>query len=174
MSLSRAKSRAKPNRRLLLSGFLGLGATLGACGFTPVYGPGGVARDLRGQIAVAPPDDRNGFELVRRLEERLGQPAGGRYRLDYTLETREEGSGYTIDAETARSRVFGTLGFTLTDEATGERVQAGSVGSFVSYSLEGTTVAAASSRTDAYRRLMVALADLVVSRLIAGASDWPA
>ncbi|HHL20554.1 MAG TPA: hypothetical protein ENJ52_03405 [Aliiroseovarius sp.] len=162
-------SEPGPNRRLFLVGLLGLGA----CGFTPIYGPGGAAQGLRGQIEVAAPDDRNGYELVKRLEERLGQPTGARYALSYELDTREEASGYTSDADTSRSQVFGTLRFTLTDSATGQVVQSGSVTSFVSYSRQGTTVATAAAKTDAYRRLMVALADLVTTRLIAGAADWP-
>ena len=55
-----------------------------ACGFTPVYGPGGSAENLRGRIAVAAPADEEGFALVRRLEERLGQPQAS----DLTLTVR--------------------------------------------------------------------------------------
>ncbi len=160
------------DRRQFLTALVALG-TLGACGFTPIYGPGGSVRGLRGQIAVDAPDDRNGYELVKRLEEKLGQPQGARYALSYQIDTREEGSAYTSSAETSRRQVFGTVRFSLSEVATGQVVQSGSVTSFVSYSQQGTTVSTASSKTDAYRRLMVALADLLTTRLIAGAADWP-
>ena len=158
------------NRRLFLTSFL----ALGACGFKPVYGPGGAARGLEGAIEVMAPDAREAYELVKRLEERLGQPDGARYRLEYRIETREEASGIAAAAETTRTQVFGTVTFTLTEKATGQVVQSGSVTSFVSFSNQGTTVNTASGKVDAYRRLMVALADLLVTRLIAGAADWPA
>ncbi len=157
------------DRRLFLTSLL----ALGACGFTPVYGPGGAGRRLTGAIAVDAPDDEAGYELVKRLEQRLGRPQGARYRLGYTIETREEASSITASAVTQRSQVFGTVTFTLTEIASGKVVQAGAVTSFTSYSQQGTTVSTASSKRDAYRRLMVALADLLTTRLIAGAPDWP-
>ncbi len=159
------------DRRLFLASLLAL-ATLGACGFRPIYGPGGAARGLTGAIEVEAPGTRDEYELVKRLEERLGQPQAARFTLGYRIETREEASGITASAETTRKQLFGTLTFTLTETATGQVVQSGSVTSFVSYSQQGTTVATASSAQDAHKRLMVALADLVTTRLIAGAADW--
>ncbi len=160
------------NRRLFLTALLGQGLLLGGCGFQPLYGAGGAASGLAGAIEVQAPAERDEYELVKRLEERLGQPNGARFRLGYRVETREEASGYTINAETTRKQVFGTVTFTLTDIATGQVVQSGSVTSFVSYSQQGTTVSTASGALDAHRRLMVALADLLTTRLIAGAPDW--
>ncbi len=160
------------NRRLFLTALLGQGLLLGGCGFKPLYGAGGPASGLAGAIEVQPPAERDEYELVKRLEERLGQPSSARFRLGYRVETREEASGYTINAETTRKQVFGTVTFTLTDIATGQVVQSGSVTSFVSYSQQGTTVSTASGALDAHRRLMVALADLLTTRLIAGAPDW--
>lgn len=155
------------DRRFFLTSLL----ALGACGFTPVYGPGGAAQGLQGSIEVEAPTDEAGYELVKRLEQRLGQPEGARYRLGYTIETREQGSGITASAETQRSQVFGTVTFTLTEIATGQVVQSGTVTSFTSYSQQGTTVSTASGKRDAYRRLMVMLADLLTARLIADAPD---
>ncbi len=159
------------DRRLFLTALLALGG-LGACGFTPIYGPGGAAQGLTGAISVQAPADRDAYELVKRLEERLGQPDGARFALGYRIETREEAAGITAAAETTRKQLFGTVTFTLTESATGQVVQSGSVTSFVSYSQQGTTVSTASSERDARARLMVALADLLATRLIAGAPDW--
>jgi len=156
------------NRRTVLASLL----ALGACGFTPVYGPGGAAQGLRGAVRVATPDDREGYELVKRLEERLGQPETARYRLDYQISTRKEDAGVTAASQITRTQVFGSVEFTVTDTATGAQAQSGSVTSFTSFSNQGSTVSTASVERDAYRRLMVTLADLLTTRLIASAPDW--
>ncbi len=156
------------DRRLFLTSLL----ALGACGFSPVYGPGGAAQGLRGAVGVAAPGDRDAYELVKRLEERLGQPAGARYALTYQIDTRSEGVGVTPAQEITRTQLFGTVSFIVTDKAADRVAYQGSVSSFTSYSNLGSTVSTASVERDAYRRLMVALADLMVTRLIATAPDW--
>ena len=60
------------NRRVFLTSLVAM-AALGACGFTPVYAPGGSADGLRDGVTVAAPNDANSYELVKRLEERLGR-----------------------------------------------------------------------------------------------------
>ena len=156
------------SRRSLLTSLL----ALGACGFTPVYGPGGAALGLRGAVRVAAPEDRDAYELVKRLEERLGQPAGGRYALDYRIVSSKKDAGVTAASEITRTQLFGTVTFTLTDTTTGAIALSGSVTSFTSFSNQGSTVSTASVERDAYRRLMVTLADLLTTRLIATAPDW--
>jgi LPS-assembly lipoprotein len=47
-----------------------LGAlALSGCGFTPVYGPESGARTLLNTVEVDPPRDREGYLLVRHIEE---------------------------------------------------------------------------------------------------------
>ena len=60
----------KRNTLFILIQFAGL--VLTGCGFTPVYGPSGVAEGLHGAIAVDPPRDAEGFVYVRQLESRFG------------------------------------------------------------------------------------------------------
>ena len=43
----------------------GAAGLLTACGFTPVYGPGGVAQGLTGQIAIDPPPGGHAAEFDR-------------------------------------------------------------------------------------------------------------
>ena len=160
------------SRRIFLTTLLGLGAMLGACGFTPVYGPDGAAQGLQGSIAVATPDNRDAYELVKQLEQRLGQPNSARFDLAYDITTRVEDAGVTATHEITRSQIFGTVTFTLTDTTSGAQVQSGSVTSFTSFSNLGTTVSTATVERDAYRRLMVLLAGLLTTRLIATAPDW--
>ena len=81
------------NRRSVLM----LPLALAACGFTPVYGPGGTGTKLQNQVLVAAPQDRNSYLLVRRIEERIGRSDVPQYNLSLTLEIREEGLGIDPD-----------------------------------------------------------------------------
>ena len=138
---------------------------LSACGFTPVYGPGGTARGLRRRIAVAAPADEEGFALVRRLEERLGQPHGNDLLLTADILIGEEPVGFLPDGEISRFNVEGRVNWQLSDQ-TGLTVATGSEGSFTSYSATSTTVATSFAQRDARRRLMVILADRITSDLL--------
>lgn len=157
------------DRRTVLAGLSAL--TLGACGFRPAYGPGGVAQGLRGRIAVDAPDTRATFALVERLEDRLGRAEAPLYRLSYRLSTRRDSVGITAEQETTRYTLHGELAFQLVALATGTVVQSGKVASFSAYSATGSTVATLTAERDAERRLMVILADQLVTRLVATADD---
>ncbi|MGC9420200.1 MAG: LPS assembly lipoprotein LptE [Rhodovulum sp.] len=151
---------------------LGLGAlALGGCGFRPAYGPGGVAGDLRGRVAVDAPDSRNGFALVARLEERLGRAEAPIYRLSYRISLDRESLGITGSQETTRYTVLGDLAFQLRALDSGAVVESGSVTAFTAYSASGSTVATRAAERDAVQRLMVMLADQLVTRLIATAGS---
>ena len=141
-----------------------LGAlALGACGFEPVHAPGADA--LRGQVGFAVPTDRNSFDFVTQLERRLGRADAPRRMLDYAIKIAPAGGGYTPDGAITRFTLEGTVDFVLTEGA--QQVGAGKVQSFTSYATTGTTVATMTAETDAYKRLMVILADQVVTRLMA-------
>ena len=135
-----------------------------ACGFTPVYGPGGAAEGLRGRIAVAAPADEEGFALVRRLEKRLGQPRASDLTLTADIRIDEESLGFLPDGEISRFSVEGRVDWQIADE-TGTIVAKGSEGSFTSYSATSTTVATRFAQRDARRRLMVILADRITTDL---------
>jgi LPS-assembly lipoprotein len=145
---------------------------LAACGFTPAYGPGGPAEGLAGAISVASPSDKNGFDFVERMEERLDRPKAARFDLAYSIMTQASGVGLTPDNATTRYNLNGSITWTLTSRATGARVTGGTVHSFTSYSATGSTVAGLSAEEDAARRLMRLLADQIVSRLLATSGTW--
>jgi LPS-assembly lipoprotein len=143
---------------------------LAACGFSPAYGPAGPARALLGQVSVASPADKNDFDLVERLEERLGRTSAGRYALSYRIETTASGLAITPTDDVTRFNIDGRATYSLAERG-GESVLSGVVTAFTSYSTSGTTVSTVAAREDAYQRLMVILADLIVTRLIAGSGD---
>ena len=142
------------------------------CGFAPVDAPGGAGQALRGRVLVAAPDTRLGFVLVARLEERLGLPDQNAFRLDYSIETSEAGLAITGTNDITRINLAGTVTFTLTDTATDSVVLRDDVSTFTAYSTTSTPVSTAAARRDAEDRLMTALADQVMSRLLASSLRW--
>ena len=155
-------------RRTLLTCLL----ALGACGFQPAYGPTGAASGLQGSIEVAAPDTRNGFNFVRRLEERLGQPEAATYAMSYTLNLTEDDLGITPAQSITRYNVLGSADYALREVGSGVVVQSGTVDGFTSYSATGTTVSTQTAKTAAYARLMIILADQITTRLIATSGVW--
>ncbi len=145
---------------------------LAACGFAPLYGPGSAAAALQGAVRAAEPSDRAGFDLVARIEERLGRPGIARFDLAYEITLEPVGVGVTTDGVTTRYTLTGSVAYSLTDRANGAALHGGSVSGFTAYSATGSTVAVLEAEDDARARLMVILADQIVARLLASAADW--
>ncbi len=147
-------------------------ALLVACGFAPVYGTGGPARELLNRVRIEDPTDKNSFDLVERLEERLGRPQNVAFRLSYGITTRSRGLGITPDNSTTRYNIDAVATYLLSDAETGTPLAQGDVTTFVSYSASGSTVATDTAEEDAYERLMRLLADQIVKELIASSAGW--
>ena len=139
------------------------------CGFEPALGTGAPARALVGQVRVADAGNATEFALASRLEERLGRGDGGRFALSYAIDTSTEGLAITPDQVTTRFNLSGHVDYTLTDQTTGAVVTRGRVSNFVGYGATSTTVANLTTRRAAQDRLMVILADQMVTELIAQA-----
>jgi LPS-assembly lipoprotein len=145
-------------------------AALAGCGFTPVYGPGGAGRALQGAVRVETPrNDSDGFVLAREMEDRLGVPVAERYVLTLSVDTEEERVVITASQDTNRYLVLGRARYSLLDVATGAVAATGRADAFSSYAATGTTVATRAAERDAHLRLMVILADKIMSQLIATA-----
>ncbi len=151
---------------------LGLAALTSACGFEPVYAPGGAAVALRNTVLVDPPSDPVGFELVNELERRFGEPSSVNYRLTANIALEEDAIGVTADQEINRFRLRGRVDYAVLDPATDRTLTFGRAESFTTYSAVSTTVATRSAKRDAERRLMVILADQIVTRLTTTAESW--
>jgi LPS-assembly lipoprotein len=159
---------SSPDRRSLIL----LPLALAACGFAPAYGPQGAASGLAGRIRAADPTDKNGFDLVERLEERLGRPEAPLWDLTYRIETASSGVGITPDEATLSYHLRGSVAWTLTAREGGATVASGRAESFTAWSATGSTVAGLAAEEDAALRLMRILADQIVTRLIATAGAW--
>ncbi len=146
---------------------------LAACGFTPALAPDGPATALLETVYVQDPTDKNGFDLVERLEERLGRPENPKYDLSYTIVTETLGVGITTDNKITRYNLKGVVDYTLTDRASGARITGGRVQNFTAYAATGSTVASLAAEEDAAYRLMRILADQITARLIAATARQP-
>ncbi|SFT92315.1 LPS assembly lipoprotein LptE [Sedimentitalea nanhaiensis] len=132
---------------------------LAACGFEPVYAPGGAANALYGKIRVDAPEGVNTYLLVRRLEEQLGRAQVPDYRLSIVLETGIQGQAITASGDITFYSVLGSARYRLLRIDTEELVATGSVDNFTGYSATGNTAETLAAQRDARERLMVILAD---------------
>ena len=151
------------NRRALFA----LPLALAACGFTPAFGPSGPATALRGTIALADTDSRDGFEFIKRMEYRLGRASAPRFDLGYSISTKKASLGFTTDGAITRYNLTGSVTWTLKDRATGDVLASGVEQNFTAWSATGVTIAAVNAESDANARLIRILADQVTQRLIA-------
>ncbi len=151
----------RTSRRALL--FLPL--VLAACGFTPVYAPGGTAAALRGKVEVAAPETVDSYLLVQNLEEQLGRATQPDYKLALALAITAQGQAVTAENETTRFSLAGKIDYKLIDITSDEVITEGSVENFTGYSATGTTLETLASERDARERLMVILADQLTTQL---------
>lgn len=146
---------------------------LAACGFTPALGSKGPAEGLFGTVYAADPGDKNGFDFVQRMEERLGHATNPLYDLTYSISTNAVGVGVLLDGSITRFNLLGSVNWTLTRRADKARMAGGNVSSFTSFSATGTTVTGLTGQTEASLRLMQLLADDVVTRLLSASPHFP-
>ncbi len=149
--------------------FLLMPLALAACGFEPVYAPGGSGSALYGRVEVSAPNTVESYLLVQNLEQQLGRSAGSvnDYKLDVQVSTVTRGAAITSTNETQRYTIDGSAQYALRSNATGQIVASGSVADFVSYSAAGSTVSTLADERDAKRRLMMILSGQIMNRLYA-------
>ena len=145
---------------------------LAACGFTPAYAPGAAGLALQNTILAAEPRDKPAFDLVERIEERLGPSDNPRFALAYTIQLKPVGVAISTANAITRYNLTGAVDWALNDVTTGARLTGGRAESFTSYSATGSTVAGLAAEEDAAQRLMRILADQIVSQLLATSGQW--
>ena len=111
------------------------------------------------------PQDRDDYWFTQRFEERMGRSANAKYALVFNISTVEQGIAVNQEGNIERYDVLGRATYELRDAATDAVVSSGDVESFTGYSATGTSVASLAAERDARERLMIILADLVVTRL---------
>ena len=158
------------DRRTLLKLMAAL--PLAACGFTPAFAPGGPAASLLGGLRPDDPTDKNSFDLVAEIEDKLGGADVPRFLLGYKITTRTTGVGITTSNAITRYDLTGSVAYTLRDAATGKVLTQGTADSFTSYSAAGTPVSTLTDEEAANSSLMTILADQLVTQLVASAGAW--
>lgn len=147
-----------------------LAMALAACGFEPVYGPGGGGA-LRGTIRASEPDTDLTFAFVRQLEERIGRPDSPRYDLLYDIGTETISLAIDGSNNITRFSLEGALTWRLVPVGATAPTLTGRETAFTAYSATGSTISTLESERDATRRLAVILADRVVTRLLSEAAS---
>jgi LPS-assembly lipoprotein len=153
--------RDGPTRR----GLLLLPLALAACGFAPAYAPGGAGNRLRGRVAVAPPDTPDGYRLGARLEDRLGLAAAPAATLEVEVAVEEAVAAEGLDGDPVRRHLRGRAPWRLVAPS-GAVLAQGEEAGFTASADSGEVVAARAAEADARERLMVLLADRIVTQLL--------
>lgn len=149
------------DRRAALAALL----ALGACGFRPVYAPGGTGTALQGRVRAADPATRADYLFVAALEDRLGRPEHPRFDLDYRIEVDRIDAGRVGGLGATRVVLSGRLDYTLREA--GQARAHGQATAEAVFSATGTQLAVQAAEDDAESRLMRMLAESLVSRLLA-------
>jgi len=153
--------------------FLFSAFALSACGFEPVYGPGGDARALLGQVDIEVQNGRAQFEFRDRFQEVM-QEAGSAapYITTYDLKISERDIVISQAQGITRWSVAGTLTYDVIAKETGVAVFSGRAQSNTAYNATSGTFQTDVARTDAIVRLARDLADKVTTRIVTTAGDW--
>lgn len=139
---------------------------LSACGFQPVYAPGATGANVQNKISVQAPNNRNAFLLTQRLEERLGRASNADYTLQYAISTSQANLAVDTEGSVTRFNLVGSARFSIIATSTGQVALSDTVTNFTGYSAAGTTVATFAAERDARKRLMILLADQIVTRVL--------
>ncbi len=148
------------NRRLFCLAAL---AVIPANAFALVHGPDDAGTALQGRVALDTPVTRDACLLQRALHRRLGRAAPGRYGLSFAIDVRCEAIAAFDATVTPQFNLLGNAIYALRDFETQAVITSGKV----SGSASGATVAMSVSPGDAREQLMNALADQIVTRLMA-------
>ena len=128
-------------------------ATLGGCGFTPLYATPGLSSGLS-SIQVDAPDGRVSYLLREALDDDLARDknAAPAWRLSFTVDQTRDPRGLTVNDYAQRYQVGLTVSYTLTDLSTGQVAHAGKVISQVSYDAANDPYAGIAARQDSQQR----------------------
>jgi len=113
-----------------------------------------------------------GFEMRKRLTERLGNSTAPRFGLAVSIEVASEGLAISEQNDITRYNLTGEAKFALRTLSNSQSAQRGTVRAFAAYSATNSPFAAQVAEDDARARLADTLADRIVTRLIASADDW--
>lgn len=147
------------------------GLAVAGCGFAPVYAPGGAAAVLRDRIDVQGGTTPFDFRLRTALEDRFGLTGSPEFQLVIAATVDEVTAAVAPDGSITRFNLTGDATWALMNASDDTELASGRVSTFTSYSTTGSTVATRTAENDARDRLAVALADLILARVLIAAQD---
>ncbi len=148
------------------------GLPLAACGYAPAYAPGAAATKLMDRIEMDAPTSRDAFSFVARMEDRLGRGNDPAWRMSYSISTRRVDLAVDTSGAILRYNLIGSVTWQLKDAKSGAVVATGSEQNFAGSAATDATIPAQAAEDDARQRLMVILADQVVTKLVATSSTF--
>jgi LPS-assembly lipoprotein len=162
-------------RRLLgLGAGLAAGASLGGCGFRPVYmptasGQPGVAQRELAAINVGVIQERPGQLLRQALQNRMASDSNDTHRYDLQVTFWISGEGLAVrpDSAVTRIRLIGNANWALlAQDPTHTRLTGGNIRSFDGFDIFGSDYFAVDLENESVqRRVAEHVADQMVSQL---------
>ena len=148
-----------------------MAASLGACGFQPLYGDRSIGAVSPVDLAAVQIDlirDREGQMLRNELLDRF-QPRGAAlkplYGLSIVLTQQRVGLAIRADETGSRANLIILAKFSLRDLASGDSVFSGSTRAVTGYNVLSSDFATTSSETDAIRRAVGDLTEQITTRV---------
>jgi len=154
---------------------LAAAASLGGCGFTPLYAQPGVAGGMT-HIQVDAPKGRVGYLMREDLDDAFGHAKGDapQYKLEMVLDQGRTAHGLTENDTAQRYELDMTVIYTLIDISTGKVAVTGQVVSNVSYDSTDQPYAGIAARQDTQDRLATDAAQKVEVQVAAFLARKPA
>ncbi|WP_281019255.1 MULTISPECIES: hypothetical protein [unclassified Minwuia] len=171
----RARAGAGGLSALLRTGLLGLVLVCAACGFEPVYAPGGgsVADSLR-TVSVDQPPGRIGQAMRLAILYGIGDRQSGiqpKYRLRSQMRTDTERVAIQADESAARVNVIVNVSWQLQDAAGLTTYETGQVRRTVAYNVVADTFATLVGQRDAERLAGKQVGEAIRTRLLLALRD---
>ena len=152
---------------------VGLAASLGACGFHPLYATGssganeGMTQYYQ-QVLVEPIPGRQGVHLRNQLMDNFtpgGTPSNAAYRLSIRLEEQKEGLAIQQDTRITRYNYNLTAKYELKDAVSGQILDKGISRSIAPYNVVDSQFATLSAERDAQERAAREVGEDIRTRL---------
>lgn len=162
-------------RRLLLSAGMAVLLAMSACGFEPVYAPGGgrISTELAAVVVEQPPGSV-GQAMRLAILDGIGDRNTGvrpQYRLRTRLEVEKERVAIQVDESAARVNVTVTATWSLLDAAGLTTLDSGDIRRSVAYNVVDDTFASLMAERDAERLAGQEVGQAIRTRLLLALRD---
>jgi LPS-assembly lipoprotein len=149
-------------RRFAIAGAMLAGLGLAGCGFTPLYATKGLAGGMSA-IEVKVPHGRLAYLLSESLDDDLARDRNkpAVYQLDLTVTSRVFARGLNLDDTAAYYEDHVTIGYRLSDIATGRVLKTGTQPVEVTYAATNIPYAGIAAQEDAQQRAADTAADRI-------------